>query len=70
MQSGTLLMVATAVLLVGIFGITWTVVKGLHARIDRLSDHVTEQLVRSVSNGQIGREVWRPFATSGRLCAR
>ena len=45
--STLLMMLFAAVLLVGIFAMTWAVVRGLHARIDRLSEHVTAHSVRS-----------------------
>ena len=48
-RSGALLLAAfAAVLLVCICGLTWTILRGVHSRIDQLSEHVSAHSVRLV----------------------
>ncbi len=47
-RSGVLLLAAfAAILVICICGMTWTILRGVHLRIDRLSEHVTAHSVRS-----------------------
>ena len=47
-RSGVLLLAAfVAILVVCICGMTWTILRGVHSRIDRLSEHVTAHSVRA-----------------------
>ena len=54
-QSNTLMTVGfAAVLLFGVASVTWAIVRSLHTRIDRLSDHISAQSVRKVEGKGLG----------------